>query len=729
MSSVTEAKDRLWIAAIAAVAVVLRVWQPFGRIFRDGYVNFQGDAVYHMRVVDNLIANYPHRLTVDPYALSGGQYVGVAPLFDYLVATLALIAGLGNPSSSTVERVAAFVPVLLAVVCVLLIWQIATRIGDRRLGLGAAAVLAVIPGHFFDRTVLGATDHHALETALALTTLLWSVIALTPEPSAVRPRIKAAAPWVAGVSLGAYFLTWTSASFLLAIFGLWLAVQWLTDLLSGRDATPASGFAVRLAGPALVMVLAFQNPDMGRYMLQVGGLAAFLAAAALAHAASLAVSGQRMRGASAVIALIVIVVSGVAAVWLARPAAVGAVLEELGRLTTGTRQSVREAQPLLSLGGRFSWWHPWGVFGAAFYIGIVGLLWFTPRLVARRQPAELLVCVWTVVTLLATLGQNRFGYYLSPMLALFTAWVTAQLIDRLGSGKRVVFRQQAFAACVAFAVLYQPYQIQTLMTKRDEGMSMPWFRALTWLRQATPEPFGRDMYTARYTDAAMMPAYNVMTWWDYGYWVMRVARRVPMSNPTQAIAEEAATFYLATSELVANTWLLHRQSKYVLVDQELVLLPTNDPARVLGKLRSMPALVGRRAEEFAEPMYERLANGALRPRWVYYPDYYQTMAVHLYFYGPAAFTPSQSTWVVTYLTRRADNGDLYKEIAKSSKFATYDEAAAYLRSLGPGQHVIVGYDPGRSPVPLPALSNLRLIHDEPALVGTLPAIRIFERIP
>lgn len=728
MTRVGEVRDRLWVAAIAALAVALRVWQPFGRIFRGDYVNFQGDAVYRMRVVDNLIANFPHRLTVDPYAISGGQFVGVAPLFDYLVATLALIVGLGHPSTVTVERVAAFVPVALSVVCVLLMWTIATRVGDRRVGLAAAAVLAVIPGHFFDRTVLGATDHHALESVLALSTLLWAVIALSPAPPDAKTRMRTAAQWLAGVSLGAYFLTWTSAPFLLAIFGIWLAVQWLTDLLADLDASIMTGFAVRLSAPALAMVLLFQNPGMGRYMLQVGGLFAFLMAASLAHAASLAVAGKRLRGSSAVVALLVIVVSSVAAVWLARPAAIGAVLDELNRLTGMSTQLVREAQPLLNLGGRFSWWHPWTVFGAAFYFGIIGMALFVSRLL-RRQPADLLVWVWALVTLLATLGQNRFGYYLSPMLALFTAWASVLLIDRLSRGKRVRGLQLAVAAVVATAVLYQPYQVQVLMPTRDEGMPQPWFRALAWLKQSTPKPFGADLYASRYDATTAQPSYTVMNWWDYGYWVMRTARRVPMANPTQNRADEAASFYLATNELFANTWLLHRQSKYVLVDQELVLLPTADPARVVGKLRAMPKLVGRRPEEFAEPMYERLSNGALRPRWVFYPDYYRTMAVHLYFYGAAAYTPSQSTWVVTYVTRRASNGDLYKEISKSSRFATYDKAAAYLQSLGPGQHVIVGFDAGRSPVPLPALSNLRLIHDEAALVGTLPAVRIFERHP
>ena len=37
-------------------------------------------------------------------------------------------------------------------------------------------------------------------------------------------------------------------------------------------------------------------------------------------------------------------------------------------------------------------------------------------------------------------------------------------------------------------------------------------------------------------------AYSVMAWWDYGYWIVDVARRIPVTNPTQANAWQPRIF-------------------------------------------------------------------------------------------------------------------------------------------------------------------------------------------
>src|SRR5690606_7698638 len=111
------------------------VWLPADRVFRDGYVDFQSDASYHMRVVDHLVANYPHRLTVDPYAAPDGQYVAVAPLFDYVIATLALIAGAGSPSAAVVDHIGALVPPALGTLAVVLVYLLGRRLFDARAAL------------------------------------------------------------------------------------------------------------------------------------------------------------------------------------------------------------------------------------------------------------------------------------------------------------------------------------------------------------------------------------------------------------------------------------------------------------------------------------------------------------------------------------------------------------------------------------------------------------------
>ncbi|GAI14766.1 unnamed protein product, partial [marine sediment metagenome] len=35
-------------------------------------------------------------------------------------------------------------------------------------------------------------------------------------------------------------------------------------------------------------------------------------------------------------------------------------------------------------------------------------------------------------------------------------------------------------------------------------------------------------------------SYSVMSWWDYGHWITRIAHRIPISNPFQQGASLSA---------------------------------------------------------------------------------------------------------------------------------------------------------------------------------------------
>jgi asparagine N-glycosylation enzyme membrane subunit Stt3 len=111
--------DSIWLAAILIVAAGLRVWAPWDDVLGPSTalgasatrVNFlETDAWYHVRLVQNQVVNYPHRVTVDPYAAPDGQYVAVAPLLDTIIATVVVVTQGRDASAEYIERVAALVP-------------------------------------------------------------------------------------------------------------------------------------------------------------------------------------------------------------------------------------------------------------------------------------------------------------------------------------------------------------------------------------------------------------------------------------------------------------------------------------------------------------------------------------------------------------------------------------------------------------------------------------------
>src|SRR5262245_3229916 len=264
------------LAGILLIAAGLRVWAPWDDVFpstslragpstshRAGAserVNFlENDAWYHVRLAESQVRNFPHRVTVDPYAAPDGQYVAVAPLLDAVIAATAFVTQGRSASEPYIERIAALVPAIAGVLAVAAIWALATIAFDRRAGLIAALLAAVLPGHFLDRTLVGFVDHHALEVLLsfaALTCIVYgSVIG-------------------AGVCLGLYLLAWASGSYFVFILAVWIA---LTAVLAPERGASLGRFTAIMAAIALAMVLAFQDPGLFRYNTQLAALTGLLA--------------------------------------------------------------------------------------------------------------------------------------------------------------------------------------------------------------------------------------------------------------------------------------------------------------------------------------------------------------------------------------------------------------------------------------------------------------------
>src|SRR5690349_24004784 len=85
-------RDLQILAAIAVLAFAVRVYPAWQGVLGGPSVSYlETDAWYHVRLVENQVRNYPWRVTLDPYAAAGGEFVPIAPLYDTLTATAAVI--------------------------------------------------------------------------------------------------------------------------------------------------------------------------------------------------------------------------------------------------------------------------------------------------------------------------------------------------------------------------------------------------------------------------------------------------------------------------------------------------------------------------------------------------------------------------------------------------------------------------------------------------------------
>ena len=724
------------VLLIAGAALFVRVHYASPHVFRPDYVNFQTpDAWYHMRLVEHTVRNFPYRTWYDPYLGVGDRRVDLGPLLDVLVAGAALLAGLGAPSSRQIEVVGAFAPAVLGAICVALAYVVGRQLFGRAAGLFAAAMLALAPGHFLTRSGLGYVDHHILEVVLAASTVSLLLVALERDERAIeRARgSRLAWPALAGVSLTAYLLAWSSSAFLVFILWGWVVVQCALDGVRRRSSMPVLRLTGTMFLVALVAVLALQDWRHGRTVFKVIVLGGALGTVVLAALLDRAVARRPLLRLVLPVALGALVLGGVALfAWLA-PALYHAIAAEVGRLrprdpSTG---AVEEVLPLLAFSPRFIW----NLFGSSIVVGLLALPLLASRVLLRHGPGHVLMLVWTLVVLAATVRQNRFGYYLAFNLAVLSGHLCAKALDWSAGGAPLpAWGRAALGVVVAAILVVVPnVGLTTTVASQDFGIPPARHAALAWLRRETPEPFGDpDYYFAPYDAAGRQagvpePDYTVMTWWDYGYDVIRIARRAPTANPTQAGASETGRFFLATSEDVGTDIAQDMSARYVVVTEDELFLP-QAPGVVLSSFATMAYWAGDRVDDYVEAVVERRPDGSPQRVALYQPAYYQTMASRLYLFDGRAVTPQNSTWVVTY----GDNLVGLREIVESRRFATHEEAERHLRGLPAGRHALVGRDPLRSPVPLEALRDYVLVHDS-GDGGTryhrLPTVKIFAYRP
>ena len=477
---------------------------------------------------------------------------------------------------------------------------------------------------------------------------------------------------------------------------------------------------------------------MHRYGTQLLGLAGL---AGIAFAARL-VRARRRRDVFAGLALTAataVVILGIFA-----PTLIPQVLVDVARLAPDpARMGVLEARPLFLYSGQWRWEQPWLFFRTGFFIGAIALVPFAVRVWRRRNAADLLILVYAVAMFAATIGQNRFGYYLVTACALLGGWLGTTLLD-WGAvphaddptpvpRSRQPFARELAVIAVAGGMFAPNLAPRVLLAERVTTVPAHWHTTMDWLREHTPPPFmnsagmGDDYYYARYPrDSVPSPDYTVMNWWDQGYWIVQRARRVPVANPTQGRAANSARFYLETDERRALEILRTEHTRYVLSDWELPFRRLDD-GTIMGRFQNIVEWAGGVHADYYEVVYRRESN-SWTPVWVFYEPYYRSMAYRLSVAGGAQATPVEATTVITLTSRVDANGLRFRELVSEHTYESYD-AARVAQGSSANDALIVGLNPWVSAFPLPPLDKIQQVFEartEEQQPTETPWVRVFQ---
>ena len=790
----------LALAFILGIAFFLRVYFPYDNVFAGDWVRFKWfDSWYHIRLVENLVHHFPQRINFDPYTLyPHGQKVFFAPFYDLLLGFFAWVFGAGSPSTGTIETLGAYFPAILGALVTIPVYFVGKELFNRKVGLIAAALVIILPGQFLLRSLLGFTDHHVAETLFSTLTMLFLILAvksskqrgisfnslLTRDWGALKKPLLYSV--LTGIALGFYLLSWVGGAIVVFIIFLFTIIQYLIDHLRGKSTDYLCIIGIPILFIAILLIL----PFLGQYgwgELQIASLIIGMLVFPALSALSLLLTKRNVKRAYYPLALALLAGIGLAAFHIIAPSVLNSILDQFDWLNPSAWQlTIGEMMPLsLSMA--------WDEFTTSFYLALISLAVVAYFVIREGAADKTLLLIWSLIMLVATVGQNRFAYYFAVNASLLTAYLSwktvtfvgAKLTSEIGNGGKVVRSEKpqtgkekaesskkakrkrakerriglgtlvtrypvaryayvTLAAVVVFFLVFYPNIGMSIDVARQASHPrQDWYDSLIWMRENTPDPFqDADFYYELYERPAdgedynyPESAYGVMSWCNYGHWITYIAHRIPNANPHQQGAVEAAQFFTAQDISQASELLDELGSRYIIIDILIALheLPTEPIS--YGTFHGMIEWANKDLNDFFEVYYQEIEPGRHEPIMLYYPKYYQSMSSRLYNFGAEQWDPQETlviSWTEEELTGNTGNRFKAKVVTDNRLFYDYDEAKAFVDN-NPG-YLIVGVNQFVSPVPLEEMEHYSLVYDSPTKEwiweeGTVSDVRIFEYTP
>jgi dolichyl-diphosphooligosaccharide--protein glycosyltransferase len=610
---------RLYHIPVLAALMVFMLWVRVRNYARhigpDGKPLYVGnDAYYHYRSTNYVIENFPYTMPFDPWTgFDAGTRTGqFGTIFDQIVATVALVLGLGSPSQETVVMTTLFAAPVIATLAAIPMYYVGKRLGGRFGGIIAVLILALSPGFFLTRSVAGAFDHQIAE---ALFTLLILAVGMkflavaqregvifefvrTREFGLMREPMKWAV--ILGIVFTLAVLNWPPAIFLYGVFGAFLFVILSLEFIRGHSPdhiTIPSVVAMVTSAVLLAPFIATTDLTPTDYSIVHTLLALAVAGGAIFMAGVARLWEKRGLDRRAYpLGILGVGVVGVGIIAVAIPELldffVSQFLRVAGLGTTDTAATIGEARSPSDPTGLF-----FNNYGLGFYTALAGILLVLYHVVSRERPrAEyLLIAVFGAFMLLFTLTQVRFEIHFIAAVGAGNAYLVGwiyQFVD-LDNVREDITSVKPYQMLIVVAILFiiaGPIVVTGSTLSTANGASQPgemqqFTESLDWLSEETPEvgAYGTggdrslDYYGSyenredyEYSDGE----YGVMAWWDYGHYITTRGERIPVANPFQQHATESADFLLAGNESHSIEILNEDQPEgesvqYAMVDYQL----------------------------------------------------------------------------------------------------------------------------------------------------------------
>jgi asparagine N-glycosylation enzyme membrane subunit Stt3 len=538
-------RSRRWFPwfLLAIVCGVAFTFRCLHLLRTDHYYILSADSYYFHRMAD-LVASgdryyYPTQGVVLPYWLQSGLVYPVGLLAKVIVFIS------GAAPHDAVTFVAKFLPPTIAVITIVCLWLVVSRMCGRAVALlsSLAWAVAIVPVFF---GAAGYLDRDGI--SLLLVTAGVSVFYLMRDLHLKKYGLDLG--WVIrGASVVGFevllYIEWTFlGGFILLTI---LAAYVIGEVLANMWPRLVSSFYAEKDPLSLPMTLAREGA--------IGVVPA-------------------IRESSCKAVMLALAVSTVAGFFRPGFAAIyNAALPVFHRASAGS-QSVGELQGI----------GPVDILSMQFLI--VPLLVGMYITITKRRTSDVLWLSWFVVLFASGLFAKRLFFFAAPAFCVLCGIGLGAMLDLkgarrfslqdLGAGlvdSRTLLRY--LRAIVGVILIAAVILVSASMSyhlgsgTRAVAVTPEWQKALAWLRENTPED----------------NEVKIMTWWDYGYWVLDLAHRVPVVDNGVHWASydrDIARVYCATSDADAVEIMEKYGARYLVFSGEEIAILSGISEEALG---------------------------------------------------------------------------------------------------------------------------------------------------
>jgi dolichyl-diphosphooligosaccharide--protein glycosyltransferase len=562
-----------------------------------------------------------------------GFEVGWPPLFDLLGGLLANILGGGHPSLHTVEFAGALLPVLLGVLTIIPLYVAAASVLDRKNALLGAFIFAVFPAHLYISEFGAVDHHVAetlLSTsayAFFILALKWAregSLSLTSlrNISSEKKIIKSLAfAGASGFFFALMIFTWIGAPIFVSFIVLYAFIQTTIDLKAGKK----SDYLLICTVTSVLATLLFTIPlsagsvrpglEMSAMYLswfQVFYVLVLLAGILILWGFSSYISKKGLDWKYYPAILILVSGAGLLSIRIFSAESYAFLIEGINFFLGKGEYlgTISEALPLfLTARGELTFSPVLGSLGLCLPAALGGFfLLGLERKGEKSKPEGVFFLLWSIFSAYLAFSQRRFTYLFAVNVAILTAyflWVLLESLDfetevrklvksgpitgnhamtalkteketksktkskqkiNNSSGSKNNSQPDYFkiiSSMVLIGLVFIPCIWAGFAFARDEGLIDPgWKDSLTWLEASSPK-------TSYYLEPSETPEYGVLSWWDYGNWIVHLAKRPAVSNNFQTGIQDSALFFTTDSEEKAKEIMEKLNVKYVIADKQM----------------------------------------------------------------------------------------------------------------------------------------------------------------